>query len=176
MKKTLKIMIVAILLMVIATTVNAYTNDELIAYLTSSKTVAGETVTLTSDEKGAIRSYLEENPLSDEDAAKVKAQAEEVIAIMDAAGTTDITELSDADKSKITSLVNSAADIAGVVVNVDAGKKTVSVETKAGKTLFAEDYTTRKTITYTGANYAMYIVPVVAIIAVAMVVVIKRSK
>ncbi len=165
MKKTLKIMIVAILLMVIATTVNAYTNDELITYLTSSKTIAGETVTLTADEKGAVKKYLEENPLSDEDAGMVRYYAESVIAIMDAAETTDITELSDADKERVVSLVNAAADAAGVTVTVDSGKKSVTVKGEDGKT-----------ITYTGANYAMYIVPVVAIIAVAAIVVIKRNK
>lgn len=176
MKKTLKIMIVAVLLMVIATTVNAYTNDELITYLTSSKTVAGKTVTLTADEKGAVKKYLEANPLSDEDAAAVKAKAEAAIAVMDEANTTDVTKLSDADKEKLLTLVNSAADIAGVTVKVDTAKKSVTVSDKAGKVIFAEKYTTRSTLTYTGANYAMYIVPVVAIIAVAMVVVIKRNK
>lgn len=176
MKKTLKIMVIAMLLILVATTVQAYTNDELVTYLTSSKTIAGKSMSLSADEKGAVRKYLESNPLSDEDAEAVKNKVDAAIAIMDNAGVTDITKLSDADKDAIVALVNSAAEIAGVTVNIDTAKKTVTVKDSKGKVLFAEDYTTRETITYTGANYAMYIVPVVAIIAVAMVVVIKRSK
>lgn len=176
MKKTLKIMVIAMLLILVATTVQAYTNDELVTYLTSSKTIAGKSVSLSADEKGAVRKYLESNPLSDEDAEAVKNKVDAAIAIMDDAGVTDISKLSDADKDAIVSLANSAAEIAGVTVSVDTAKKTVTVKDSKGKVVFAEDYTTRETLTYTGANYAMYIVPVVAIIAVAMVVVIKRSK
>ena len=176
MKKTLKILVIAMLLITIATTVKAYTNDELVTYLTSSKTVAGKTVNLSDDEKGAIKKYLASNPLTDAEAEAVKAKVDAAIEIMDNAGTTDITKLSDEDKDTLLALANSVADIADVNLKVDTAKKTVTITDEAGKTVFAEKYTTRATLAYTGANYAMYILPVVAIIAVAMVVVIKKNK
>ena len=176
MKKTLKIVVLAVLFISMASSVMAYTNDELITYLTTSKTVAGETVSLTADEKGALKKYLQANPLSDEDAAAIKSKVDSAIAVMEAAGTTDVTKLSEADKEKVKSLATSAASIADVTVSFDTSKKSITVKDKNGKTVYAENYATRKTITYTGANYVMYIAPVVAIIAVAMFVIIKKSK
>ena len=177
MKKTLKVILLAVILISIASSVMAYSNDDLIAELTSSRTVAGKKVTLTADEIGAVKKQLNANPLSDEEAAAIKSKVDSIISIMDEAGTTDVTELSDADKEKVKSLAVSAGNIADVNISFNTGNKTFTVTNKDGKTLYKENYTTRKTMTYTGAtNNVVYIVPVVAIVAVAMFVVIKKNK
>ena len=177
MKKLLKVALLAVIFVAFAaSSVKAFTNDELVEYLTSPKTVAGQTVELTADEAGIIKKYFKSNKVSDETAAAIKSKVEEALALIEATGQTDITKIPTASKDKIEALGVEAGELVGVTVKVDRSKKTFTITDKNGKKLYVENYVTRKALTYTGADYAIYIVPAVAIIAVAMVVIVKRSK
>lgn len=177
MKKFLRVALLAVIFTVFAvSSVKALTNDELVDYLLEPKTVAGKTITLTADESGIIKKFFKSNKVSDEDAAAIKAKAEEALDLMEKAGKSDITKLPSATKDRIEQLGIEAGEIAGVTVKVDRSKKIFTVTDKNGKRLYAENYVTRQALTYTGADYTIYIVPAVAIIAVAMVVIVRKVR
>ena len=176
MKKLLTIALLVVLVFAVVTNVNAATKGELSAYLTKTHTVAGESVSISDADKVKIERYLSENEVTEEQADKVIAKVDEAIAVMNAAGESDVTKLSKADKDKLVKIANEAASVLGLTISYDASTKTVSIY-KDGKLLESVSLTSNTKLVQTGSSNIAYIaVPVVAIIAVAMVAAYKKAK
>lgn len=170
MKNLLKISLVFVALLLVVTTVNAATASEFVAYVSSAKTIAGQSVTLvTAAQKAEIERYLAKNDVSESDLDYLKGKFDEGVAVMDAAGVTDYTKLSQTDKDRLVSLANEASERTGIKINFNSNG-TVSIYNLDG-TLFT---TTGSTIKQTGSNNYAYI-PVIAIVAVAIVLISKRG-
>ena len=171
MKKTLIVVIVAILALVLATTVvNATTESELVTYLTTSHTIAGKSVSLTSAEIKQVKDYFDANDITDEQATYIKGKVDEAIAIMEAAGVSEVSKLSATDKQTIMSKAQEAAAKIGLSVNTSTGV----VTNTSGEVVFK---LREGKLVQTGANYVPYIVVAgLAIIAVAGVVVYKKAR
>ena len=171
MKKTLIIVMIAILALVLATTVvNATTKSELQSYITKSHTIAGKSVSLTSAEIKQVNDYFANNEVTDEQATFIKGKIDEAIAVMEAAGVSDVSKLSSTDKQKLISLAQEAAAKVGLTVNTSTGV----VTNAAGEVVFKLQ---EGKLVQTGTNYVPYIVAAgVAIIAVAGVVIYKKAR
>lgn len=168
-------LIVAVLIGILAGTVNAATESELLNYLSKDFTVAGETISISESDKVKVERYLNENEVTEEQADNIIAKVDEVIAIMNEAGESDITKLSREDKDKIISIANGVADELGLTLSYDASSKTLSVY-KNGKLVEASSLTSGDKLVQTGATHYEYIaIPAVALIAIAIVVA-KRAK
>ena len=176
MKRLAVVTLLVVMLMgALVGTVNAATESELLDYLSKEFTVAGEKVSISEADKVKIERYLNDNEVTAEQADSIIAKVDEVIAIMDEAGETDLTKLSQADKNKIISIANSAAEELGLTLSYDASSKTLSVY-KNGKLVEASSLTSGDKLVQTGATHYEYIaIPAVALIAIAIVVA-KRAK
>ncbi len=187
--KLLVMSIVTLAVVAMSVSVNAFSNSDLISYVTSDQVVNGETYKFSNDQKNAITKYLTENPVSDDVAASVKEDIEEAKRQITATGATKADQVSDAVKSKIVSLLKSAGEKVGLIVTVNTKDKTVTLtEKETGKDIAAGSYAayvksnvassgvsqTSGTLVYTGANYLLYIIPTIAIIAVAVILVIRK--
>lgn len=175
MKKFLRItfVLMAILLCTISV-VNAATKDELVAYLSKSFKVAGEEVKLSDSDILNVKKYLEQYPVSEGDADKIIAKVDEAVALVNKAGTTNLTKLSKAQKDELIKIAQEAASIAGATISYDNKDKVVTIY-KNG-----EVFTTRtldSKFVQTGSNATMYVViALVAVIAVATVVGYRKIK
>ena len=108
MKKILVMMSIIIAVMLIgAMNVNAATNAELVNKVYS----IGSKYGLTSADKVKIERYLADNPVTEAEADTLISKAEEIDSIMESAGVTDPTKLTQADKDRIQSIANEAAAI-----------------------------------------------------------------
>lgn len=170
MKKSLIISIlVAIIVMAYATLVNAATTSTLADELYAK----GEKYGMTTADKVKIERYLSENPVTEEQANSIIAKADEAIAVMDAAGTTNYDKLTTAQKDKIKSIATSAADI--VDVKLVFKKGTVEIYDNTGKLIETVGQNNGK-LAYTGNNVNVVLTTsVIAIIALAITVVTKRT-
>ena len=171
MKKTLIIVMIAILALVLATTVvKATTESELEAYVTKTHTIAGKSVSLTSAEIKQVKDYLAANELTDEQATFVKEKVDECISIMEAAGVSDVSKLSATDKQTLMNKAQEVASKLGLTLNTSTGV----VTNAAGEVVFK---LREGKLVQTGADYVPYIVAAgVAIIAVAGVVIYKKAR
>lgn len=168
-------LLVVMVVCVLAGTVNAATESELLNYLSKEFTVGGETVSISASDKVKIERYLNENEVTAEQADSIIAKVDEAIAIMEAAGESDITKLSQADKDKLMSIANSAASELGLSLSYDASSKTLSVY-KDGKLIESSSIASSNELVQTGsANYVYVAILAVAVIAIATVVV-KRVR
>ena len=173
MKKLLKITIVlALLLLVGATTVNAATPEEFLSYVTSPVTIDGKSVTLvTASQKAEIERYIAENKVSEEDLTYLEGKFDEGVKVLQEAKVTDIKNLPDTAQSKIENLAKEASAKTNIKYNVNSDGS-VTVYNK-DNTVFT---TTSKIVKQTGSsNYEYIYVPAIAIVAVAIVLVTRRT-
>ena len=169
MKKLLVISLLCVmLLIVLATGVKAATTETLADELYAKGAKYG----LTSADKVRIERYLSENPVTNEEADKILAKADEAVAVMEAAKETNYAKLTTAKKDELKAIATEAAKIidATLVFKVD------SVEVyKNGKLIETVTETNGK-LAYTGNNITnILVVSVLAIIALATTVVAKRT-
>ena len=169
MKKSLLISILtAVIVMACATLVNAATT----ATLADELYAKGKKYGMTSADKVKVERYLSENTVTDEQANAIVAKADEAIAVMEAAGTTDYRKLTDAQKDQVKSIANSAADI--IDVKLVFKKNTVEIYNNAGKLIETIGNNNGK-LAYTGNNVNVVLtVSVIAMIALAITVATKR--
>ena len=170
MKKTLSVVLLVIIaVMALATGVNAATSSTLADELYSKGAKYG----MTSADKVKIERYLAENPVTDSQANELLAKADEAIAVMEKAGTTDINKLTDAQKDQLKSIANSAASI--VDVKLVFKKGTVEIYDNKGKLIETVGQNNGK-LAYTGNNVNVVLTTsVIAVIALAITVVTKRT-
>ena len=170
MKKSLLISILtAVIVMACATLVNAATT----ATLADELYAKGKKYGMTSADKVKVERYLSENTVTDEQANAIVAKADEAIAVMEAAGTTDYSKLTDAQKDQVKSIANSAADI--IDVKLVFKKNTVEIYNNAGKLIETIGNNNGK-LAYTGNNVNVVLTTsVIAVIALAITVATKRN-
>ena len=169
MKKSILISILtAVIVMACATLVNAATT----ATLADELYAKGKKYGMTSADKVKVERYLSENTVTDEQANAIVAKADEAIAVMEAAGTTDYRKLTDAQKDQVKSIANSAADI--IDVKLVFKKNTVEIYNNAGKLIETIGNNNGK-LAYTGNNVNVVLTTsVIAVIALAITVATKR--
>lgn len=170
MKKSLLISILtAVIVMACATLVNAATT----ATLADELYAKGKKYGMTSADKVKVERYLSENTVTDEQANAIVAKADEAIAVMEAAGTTDYSKLTDAQKDQVKSIANSAADI--IDVKLVFKKNTVEIYNNAGKLIETIGNNNGK-LAYTGNNVNVVLTTsVIAVIALAITVATKEN-
>ncbi len=176
MKKLAKIFtIVAFVAVLTTTVVNATASDDLVAALSKSYTVGGETVALSATDKVKLERYLADHPVTEEEKDAIVANFEEAIEIMQAEGIADVAKLSPQAKNKVISLVKAAAGEMDLTVDINTTNNTVKVYDQSGKLIESARVEDGK-LAYTGNNSYVYIVaPVVAIIAIAAVVIARKK-
>lgn len=168
MKKLLTISILAVMLVLMTITgVNATTNDNLADTLYN----IGSKYGMTKSDKVKIERYLADNPVTESKANAIVAKANEAAKIMDEAGVTDFSKLSEDKKTEIKSIANQAASIVGVTLTYKSG----SVEIyKDGKLIETVTNNNGK-LAYTGNNNIVLVVSSIAVIALASVAVARKK-
>ena len=165
MKKSFIISILtAIIIMAFATIVNAATSSTLADELYAK----GQKYGMTTAEKVKIERYVSENTVTDDQANAIIAKADEAIAVMEKAGTTDYNKLSSAQKEQLKAIANSAADIVNVKLVFKNGY--VEIYDNTGKLIETVGQNNGK-LAYTGNNVNVVLTTsVIAVIALAITV------
>ena len=169
MKKTLTIaLLVVMAIMAFATVVNAATTSTLADELYSKGAKYG----MTSADKVKIERYLAENKVTDAQADKILAKADEAIAVMEKAGVTSYSKLTDSQKSEIKSIATEAAK--EVDLKLVFKTKSVAIYNADGKLVETVSNTNGK-LAYTGNTLNIALVAsVISIVAVAAVIARKK--
>jgi hypothetical protein len=154
---TAVIMLTAVLLLSMAAPAFAAGNDDVIKALKDAK--VPETYIIQAE------NYLKTRQLTSDEANAVIAQINEAAAIMDKAGTKDVTKLSTEDKQEILALVSKAGDAVGVKVSVKKnsnGTYSVIGTDAAGNEV--ANFTARE-VKQTGIDYTVMLLGVALILA-----------
>lgn len=172
MRKSVKICLLLVaVLMLFTASVSATTTDELVEYLSKEHTVAGKKVKISAENKVKLERYFKEYPVSSAEADSIIVKVEEAKKIMDDAGVSDPTKLSQADKDKIIDLANEVADILDVTIEYNSGEVKVYKE----GTLIGTVSINQGKLVYTGnSSNTIVAISIVAVVAAAMYIMKKR--
>ena len=196
---------IAVMFVVMAMTiaVQAYSNQDVISYITKAHTVNGRTVQLSQTQRQSLTQYFNENPVTESEANDIIAKLDKAKSLIDNSGATNLSQLSNSIKGEVISLVKEAGRIADLDVQVDTAREIVTVKTLSGKVIisatsysqFNKDVqkpgtttttnagstsngstTTGKKLVYTGNTAGMKTIVAIVAIAIAGVCVKKYAK
>ncbi len=172
MKKILiSVMLIAVLAMVVAPFVNATTSNTLSDDLYAKLSAYG----MTTSHKVRVERYLEENTVTDEQAQALMAKADEAVAVMDAEGTKNYSELSAEAKSKLKTIAQEAASTIGLTLVFKSGEVEIYKDGKLIEVVTLSSSGTKLAYTGNTVNMVLVVVPVVAIALTIALVVRKRK-
>lgn len=193
MRKLSKMLIMALVVLAVVTmslNVNAATSKEnLTNYIRNVHNVNGMLFELTNSQKNAVTDYIATS-LDENTANSVYQDIVSIEQKIKNTGAANTSQISKQVKTEVLEKAKATAKKAGLTLNVNTKSKSFTLVKSDGKTLISGNYTSlvtnpgtnteNKTATsgkkllYTGANYALYALPVLAIVAVAVVV--KKRK
>lgn len=140
--KVSKLLIMSALVLAVvvclATSTYAFSNSDLTKYLTGSHVINGSTYELNDSAKAQVKSYLEKNPVTDEQAAQIKANLEKAKSLV-VAGAQSLNQMNSEKKSEIVSYVKAAGNIAGVEVSINTETQVINIVAN-GKTILSGTY------------------------------------
>ncbi|MCI8273214.1 MAG: hypothetical protein HFJ55_03925 [Clostridia bacterium] len=170
MKKALTISLLVVMLVVAsATLVNAATSVS----LGNDLYTIGAKYGMTSADKVKVDRYLATNPITDAQADAVLAKANEAVAVMEKAGVTNFKDLTEAQKAEVKSIATAAASI--IDVKLVFNSNSVKIYDNNGKLIETVSNNDGK-LAYTGNNMnVVLVISVIAIIALAITIVAKRT-
>ena len=167
MRKLLTVVMATALFAGIAN-VNAMTESELQSKLTSTYTINGNKVSLTSSEKALVERYLKAEDISSTDADYIASKIDEAINILKNSGedVSNFKKLSASTKDKLKALVSDVSANTSVKATVVGGE--VRIYDSNGK-LFAE---ISSLVKQTGASYTVAVIAsIITILGAALVLV-----
>ncbi len=172
MKKLISIAVLFVMVAVLATTI---VNAEGVTRNTLADELyaIGSKYGLTKENKVEIERYIKEYNVTDKQASEVYAKATQAVSELEAAGITDIKDVTPELKSRLVSLANSAAEVVGAKLTLANGK--LDVVGPDGKLFTTLTYKDGKLV-YTGNNVnTVLVVSSVAVLALATAFVAKRK-
>lgn len=168
MKKLFVIVTLAVVLMgMLAVSVNATTADSVNEIYT-----IGSKYGMTENDKQQLQNFIDRNEITEAQATKLVEKAKEAEAVMTAAGKTNYSDLTTAQKDQLKSIANSAASEVGVSLVF----KTQGVEIwKNGKKLMVVTNHDGK-LAYTGNSLNIVAITVSSVAAIALAAVIIKKR
>ena len=106
MKNIRKVLFLFVAVLLTTVNVNAMSKSELETKLTKSYTVNGTTFKLSTGDANKVKSYLEQNEISETDCDYIAAQLDKAIEIVENSGVKDLSKLSSSSKNPIASIRN----------------------------------------------------------------------
>ena len=191
MNKVSKLLVMAVVILAVITmslSVNAST-QALKDYVLDIHNINDMVFELTDSQKTVVSNYI--STLDDATAASIHADIAKAENLVRSTGVTNVKAIDKATKTQVINLATSAANKAGLTLTVNTANNTFTLTKVSGDVLIsgsADALTTYnkapassgtssstatsngQTLLYTGANYAVYAVAVLAIVAVAIVV------
>lgn len=170
MKKLVTVTLLVVMLVIVFNTIVSAATTSTLA---NDLYVRGAKYGMTTADKVKIERYLAENPVTNSQADAIVAKADEAVAIMEEAGVTDYTRLTQAQKDQLKTIAIQIAEI--IDVKLVFKPKSVEIYTKDGKLIEIVSLEGNK-LAYTGnTTNTLLVVSGIATIALASIIIAKRK-
>ena len=162
--KKITVILVVLILLAVPTLVLASANQDILNYINRTFTIGGEAWTLPASDRVQIERFLSQNTLTSEQVDSILGYAREVEAILQEAGTTNISELTDAQRRAIADRLVAAGNVLGLRVVIDWANGSIVVTDSNGRTVFVSG----RAFKATGSDIMMSVgITAVAIVTIA---------
>ncbi len=171
MKNMKKVLFLFVAVLLTTVSVNAMSKDELKDKLTKSYTINGVTYKLEAGNANMVKTYLEQNDVSEADCDYIASQVDKAVEIVKNAKVTDLSKLSTSSKNELKALVNNVGANTKVPVSIKNGKLFVGYVNEPEKAFFNDKVNVKTDVKYTNGNLVITIASVVAVIGIATIAV-----
>ena len=171
MKNMKKVLFLFVAVLLTTVSVNAMSKDELKDKLTKSYTINGVTYKLEAGNANMVKTYLEQNEVSEADCDYIASQVDKAVEIVKNANVTDLSKLSTSSKNELKALVNNVGANTKVPVSIKNGKLFVGYVNEPEKAFFNDKVNVKTDVKYTNGNLVITIASVVAVIGIATIAV-----
>lgn len=171
MKNMKKVLFLFVAVLLTTVSVNAMSKDELKDKLTKSYTINGVTYKLEAGNANMVKTYLEQNEVSEADCDYIASQVDKAVEIVKNANVTDLSKLSTSSKNELKALVNNVGANTKVPVSIKNGKLFVGYVNEPEKAFFNDKLNVKTDVKYTNGNLVITIASVVAVIGIATIAV-----
>lgn len=171
MKNMKKVLFLFVAVLLTTVSVNAMSKDELKDKLTKSYTINGVTYKLEAGNANMVKTYLEQNEVSEDDCDYIASQVDKAVEIVKNANVTDLSKLSTSSKNELKALVNNVGANTKVPVSIKNGKLFVGYVNEPEKAFFNDKVNVKTDVKYTNGNLVITIASVVAVIGIATIAV-----
>lgn len=171
MKNMKKVLFLFVAVLLTTVSVNAMSKDELKDKLTKSYTINGVTYKLEAGNANMVKTYLEQNEVSEADCDYIASQVDKAVEIVKNANVTDLSKLSTSSKNELKALVNNVGADTKVPVSIKNGKLFVGYVNEPEKAFFNDKVNVKTDVKYTNGNLVITIASVVAVIGIATIAV-----
>lgn len=171
MKNMKKVLFLFVAVLLTTVSVNAMSKDELKDKLTKSYTINGVTYKLEAGNANMVKTYLEQNEVSEADCDYIASQVDKAVEIVKNAKVTDLSKLSTSSKNELKALVNNIGANTKVPVSIKNGKLFVGYVNEPEKAFFNDKVNVKTDVKYTNGNLVITIASVVAVIGIATIAV-----
>lgn len=171
MKNMKKVLFLFVAVLLTTVSVNAMSKDELKDKLTKSYTINGVTYKLEAGNANMVKTYLEQNEVSEADCDYIASQVDKAVEIVKKANVTDLSKLSTSSKNELKALVNNVGANTKVPVSIKNGKLFVGYVNEPEKAFFNDKVNVKTDVKYTNGNLVITIASVVAVIGIATIAV-----
>ncbi len=169
MKKKLAIWLLVVFFIVIfSVTVNAESAEVLSNKLYNKLAPYG----MTNNDRVKVERYLEQYPVTDEEADVVFSMADQMVELMNKAGTNDISKISNEEKQKVKDIAIEAASTVGATLVFKPSWVEIY---RDGKLVESVKYSNGKLV-YTGNNINFALITVVLVVVVLTLTLILKKK
>ena len=175
MRRTIRVITILIALtLCFMTTVNAKTEEDIIAYVSGTFNVAGKEVVIPQIHVDKTKAFLEAHELTSEQVDKVLEKMEKAVKVMVDAGTIHLKDLNQSQREELLKLAEEAGEVVNAKVKYVAGEGIIATD-ESGRvyTITPED---PSSFVQTGNSYMIYTLAGVAIIAVAGIAIYRKIK
>lgn len=176
MKKCLKVLVLAVLLLLVATSVHAETsaNDYLYEELSKTYSVGNDSISASAEDKVRIKKYLDTHTVTKEQADEVLTKVKELVKILNDNNTTDVAKLPANAKKDAINVAKDAAQALDLKLNVDTVSNIIEIRDSNNKLLERAKVVNGK-LAYTGnevsvSNIAVLGIAIIAIASVATII------
>lgn len=169
MKNIRKVLFLFVAILLTTVNVNAMSKSELETKLTKSYTVNGTTFKLSTGDANKVKSYLEQNEISETDCDYIAAQLDKAIEIVENSGVKDLSKLSTSSKNEIKALVNNVGANTAVPVSIKNGNLFVGYVDEPTKAFYNDKVDVKTDVKYTSGNIVLTVAASIAVIGIVAI-------
>ena len=169
MKNIRKVLFLFVAVLLTTVNVNAMSKSELETKLTKSYTVNGTTFKLSTGDANKVKSYLEQNEISETDCDYIAAQLDKAIEIVENSGVKDLSKLSTSSKNEIKALVNNVGANTAVPVSIKNGNLFVGYVDEPTKAFYNDKVNVKTDVKYTSGNIVLTVAASIAVIGIVAI-------
>ena len=169
MKNIRKVLFLFVAVLLTTVNVNAMSKSELETKLTKSYTVNGTTFKLSTGDANKVKSYLEQNEISETDCDYIAAQLDKAIEIVENSGVKDLSKLSSSSKNEIKALVNNVGATTAVPVSIKNGNLFVGYVDEPTKAFYNDKVNVKTDVKYTSGNIVLTVAASIAVIGIVAI-------